>query len=146
MAELIIGAITYKGEASAVVLTSTNAPESAPSLAGLFTVTASPDSSSFSAVGSLKLRPDGSATFNATLEDGSKLTADLTILAAGAWTASLIDLRGICKATGQVICYMPITDAEQELSYHESFTACGRGEEASQTPAPLLIQASTRQS
>ena len=48
------------------------------------------------------------------LTDGSELTADLTILAAGAWSASLIDLRSICKATGQVICYMPITDAEQE--------------------------------
>ncbi len=47
------------------------------------------------------------------LNDNSTLTADLTILAAGAWTASLIDLRGICKATGQVLCYLPITDAEQ---------------------------------
>lgn len=47
------------------------------------------------------------------LSDDSRLTADLTILAAGAWTASLIDLRGICKATGQVICYMPITPQEQ---------------------------------
>lgn len=47
------------------------------------------------------------------LTDSTELTADLTILAAGAWTASLIDLRGIVKATGQVICYMPISAAEQ---------------------------------
>lgn len=47
------------------------------------------------------------------LFDSSELKADLTILAAGAWTASLIDLRGICKATGQVICYMPISEAEE---------------------------------
>ncbi|KAF2133141.1 FAD dependent oxidoreductase [Dothidotthia symphoricarpi CBS 119687] len=47
------------------------------------------------------------------LADSTHLTADLTILAAGAWTASLIDLRGICKATGQPICYMPISAAEE---------------------------------
>jgi sarcosine oxidase/L-pipecolate oxidase len=47
------------------------------------------------------------------LNDSSELKADLTILAAGAWSASLIDLRGICKATGQAICYMPIS-AEEE--------------------------------
>lgn len=47
------------------------------------------------------------------LNDLSELKADLTILAAGAWTASLIDLRGICKATGQAICYMPISEEEQ---------------------------------
>jgi sarcosine oxidase/L-pipecolate oxidase len=47
------------------------------------------------------------------LDDGSELRADLTILAAGAWTASLIDLRGICKATGQVLCYMPISPEEE---------------------------------
>jgi sarcosine oxidase/L-pipecolate oxidase len=47
------------------------------------------------------------------LSDSSEIKADLTMLAAGAWTASLIDLRGICKATGQVLCYMPISDAEE---------------------------------
>ncbi|KAF2021544.1 FAD dependent oxidoreductase [Aaosphaeria arxii CBS 175.79] len=41
------------------------------------------------------------------------LTASLTILAAGAWSASLLDLRGICKATGQAIAYMPISPAEE---------------------------------
>lgn len=47
------------------------------------------------------------------LHDSTKLKADLTILAAGAWTASLIDLRGICKATGQVLCYMPVSASEE---------------------------------
>ncbi|KAF1920854.1 FAD dependent oxidoreductase [Ampelomyces quisqualis] len=47
------------------------------------------------------------------LTDSRELKADLTILAAGAWTASLIDLRGICKATGQVLCYMPISTTEE---------------------------------
>ncbi|KAJ4350127.1 uncharacterized protein N0V89_008748 [Didymosphaeria variabile] len=51
----------------------------------------------------------------ATLSDGSELRADLTILAAGAWSASLIDLRGICKSTGQVVCYKPIS-AEEEAA------------------------------
>ncbi|KAF2813904.1 sarcosine oxidase [Mytilinidion resinicola] len=41
------------------------------------------------------------------------LLASLTILAAGAWTPSLLDLRGICTATGQVMAYIPLTPAEQ---------------------------------
>ncbi|CAO2647880.1 Nn.00g088020.m01.CDS01 [Neocucurbitaria sp. VM-36] len=49
------------------------------------------------------------------LSNSSELKADLTILAAGAWTAALIDLRGICKATGQALCYMPIS-AEEEAA------------------------------
>jgi sarcosine oxidase/L-pipecolate oxidase len=50
-------------------------------------------------------------------EDSSELRADLTILAAGAWSASLIDLRGICNATGQALCYMSISaDEEATLS------------------------------
>lgn len=48
------------------------------------------------------------------LSDSTTLTADLTILATGAWTPSLIDLRGRCQATGQVLSYLPITDEEQE--------------------------------
>ena len=47
------------------------------------------------------------------LHDGSEMKAELTILAAGAWTASLIDLRGICKATGQVLCYTHISQEEE---------------------------------
>jgi sarcosine oxidase/L-pipecolate oxidase len=53
--------------------------------------------------------------FGVRLHDSTELTADLIILAAGAWTASIIDLRGICKATGQVLCYMPISAAEEAI-------------------------------
>lgn len=49
----------------------------------------------------------------AHLADGSTISADLTLLAAGAWTPALLDLRGICKATGQALVYMPISDSEQ---------------------------------
>ncbi|KAF2660570.1 sarcosine oxidase [Lophiostoma macrostomum CBS 122681] len=42
------------------------------------------------------------------------LSADLTLLAAGAWSPALLDLRGICKATGQALVYLPISASEQE--------------------------------
>ncbi|KAF2178811.1 sarcosine oxidase [Zopfia rhizophila CBS 207.26] len=48
----------------------------------------------------------------AQLSDSRTITADLTILAAGAWTPSLLDLRGIAKATGQILVYLPITRSE----------------------------------
>ncbi|KAK2750965.1 hypothetical protein FQN57_000040 [Myotisia sp. PD_48] len=47
------------------------------------------------------------------LVDGSSMSADLVILATGAWTGKLIDLRGRAEATGQVIAYIRITDQEQ---------------------------------
>ncbi|KAF2007026.1 FAD dependent oxidoreductase [Amniculicola lignicola CBS 123094] len=47
------------------------------------------------------------------LTSNTTLTAALTILAAGAWTPSLLDLRGIAKATGQVLIYLPLTSTEQ---------------------------------
>lgn len=47
------------------------------------------------------------------LADGVNLTADLIILATGAWTPKLIDLRGVVSATGQVLAYLEIT-AEQQ--------------------------------
>lgn len=53
------------------------------------------------------------AVLGVRLQDGRELKADLTILAAGAWTASLIDLRGLCMATGQAVCYMPISSYEE---------------------------------
>ncbi|KAF1983724.1 FAD dependent oxidoreductase [Aulographum hederae CBS 113979] len=49
----------------------------------------------------------------ALLADGSRLTASLTILAAGAWTPSLLDLRGVLRATGQILAYIPLTEQEQ---------------------------------
>jgi sarcosine oxidase/L-pipecolate oxidase len=48
------------------------------------------------------------------LKDGSVLKADLVVLAAGAWTGGLVDLRGRATATGQVLTYVELTAAEQE--------------------------------
>jgi sarcosine oxidase/L-pipecolate oxidase len=50
----------------------------------------------------------------AKLKDSNSFLADLTILATGAWTPSLIDLRGRATATGQVLCYLSLTATEQE--------------------------------
>ncbi|KAL9591586.1 MAG: hypothetical protein Q9179_007572, partial [Wetmoreana sp. 5 TL-2023] len=48
------------------------------------------------------------------LTDNSQLSADLTILATGAWTGSLLNLQGRVQATGQVVAYVPLTTAEAE--------------------------------
>jgi sarcosine oxidase/L-pipecolate oxidase len=48
------------------------------------------------------------------LEDGSLVRADLVILTAGAWTPSLVDLRGQAMATGQVLAYLSLSKAEQK--------------------------------
>lgn len=47
------------------------------------------------------------------LTNGETINADLTVLAAGAWTPSLVDLSQHCLATGQVIAYLQITPEEQ---------------------------------
>ncbi|KAL7622160.1 hypothetical protein AAE478_007662 [Parahypoxylon ruwenzoriense] len=46
-------------------------------------------------------------------EDGRTLTADLVIVAAGAWTPKLVDLSSQAVATGQVLGYIDITEEEQ---------------------------------
>lgn len=48
-----------------------------------------------------------------TLDDGRTMSADLVILATGAWTGGLIDLRGCAVATAQTLAYLDITDEEQ---------------------------------
>lgn len=50
----------------------------------------------------------------AQLSDARTLAAELTVLAAGAWTPSLLDTRGVLTATGQVLCYVPLSAAEQD--------------------------------
>jgi len=50
----------------------------------------------------------------AMLEDGSRVTADLVILAAGAWTPTLIDLKGRAMATGQTLAYLDLSDEEAQ--------------------------------
>ncbi|RMD41501.1 hypothetical protein DV735_g3614, partial [Chaetothyriales sp. CBS 134920] len=45
---------------------------------------------------------------------GERLAADLTVVAAGAWSASLVDLGGRAVATGQVMTYVQITQQEED--------------------------------
>lgn len=52
------------------------------------------------------------------LADGTSITADLVVLATGAWTPKLVDLRGKATATGQAIAYIRISDAEQRELEH----------------------------
>ncbi|PGH01236.1 hypothetical protein AJ79_07968 [Helicocarpus griseus UAMH5409] len=47
------------------------------------------------------------------LADNTIITADLVILATGAWTGRLVDLRGRAEATGQALAYIRISDEEQ---------------------------------
>ena len=47
------------------------------------------------------------------LEDGSSVAADLVVLAAGAWTGGLVDLRGRAEATGQVLAYVQLSGEER---------------------------------
>lgn len=60
----------------------------------------------------LQSTTDGQYT-GVRLTTGETISADLTILAAGAWTPSLFDLSQHCVATGQVIAYLQITPEEQ---------------------------------
>lgn len=61
---------------------------------------------------------DGSSVSGVELDDGQQVKADLTMLATGAWTPRLIDLRGVASASGQVLAYLDITDEEQEALAH----------------------------
>jgi len=61
----------------------------------------------------VSLRHDGDRVTGAVLDDGAALSADLTILSAGAWSGSLVDLAGHAVATGQVLGYLTLTDEEQ---------------------------------
>ncbi|EFE35409.1 fructosyl amino acid oxidase, putative [Trichophyton benhamiae CBS 112371] len=47
------------------------------------------------------------------LSDGHRISADLVVLATGAWTGKLVDLRGRAEATGHSLAYLPLTDDEQ---------------------------------
>ena len=47
------------------------------------------------------------------LADGRALAAELTILATGAWTPALADLRGVAAARAQCVAYVPVSRDEQ---------------------------------
>ncbi|KAI1811042.1 FAD dependent oxidoreductase-domain-containing protein [Poronia punctata] len=55
----------------------------------------------------------GGCVTGARLSDGRILSADLVIVAAGAWTPSLVDLSGQAVATGQCVAYLRLTEDEQ---------------------------------
>lgn len=57
---------------------------------------------------------DGSKVTGVKLSNNQTLHADLTILATGAWTGKLVDLRGRAQATGQVLVYLDLRAEEQE--------------------------------
>ncbi|PNS17120.1 hypothetical protein CAC42_7174 [Sphaceloma murrayae] len=57
--------------------------------------------------------PSGHMVTGAILSDETTLKADLTLVATGAWTSSLLDLRGIASATGQILAYLPLSSTEQ---------------------------------
>lgn len=57
---------------------------------------------------------EGSKITGVKTSQGETITADLVILATGAWTGKLVDLRGRAQATGQVLCYLDITEEEQD--------------------------------
>lgn len=60
-----------------------------------------------------ELIAEGKKITGARLSDGSVLRASSVIVAAGAWTGSLIDLRGRCEATGHAMGYIAITPQEE---------------------------------
>lgn len=48
------------------------------------------------------------------LSDGSEIQAELVILALGAWSGALLDLRGRVEASGQVLAYVPLSSSEAQ--------------------------------
>ena len=56
----------------------------------------------------------GRRVVGAVLDDGEEIRAGLTIVAAGAWSGALVDLRGRAEARGQVLAYVSITEEEKE--------------------------------
>ncbi|KAK2624751.1 hypothetical protein QTJ16_005944 [Diplocarpon rosae] len=62
----------------------------------------------------ISLVKDRKSVTGAELASGEVVSAELVIVATGAWTGKLVDLRGRAQATGQVLCYLEITDEEQE--------------------------------
>ncbi|KAI9815292.1 MAG: hypothetical protein M1827_002772 [Pycnora praestabilis] len=62
----------------------------------------------------IRLLLRGSTVEGVQLKGGDHIMANLVVLAAGAWTGKLVDLRGRAQATGQVLAYMDITAEEQD--------------------------------
>lgn len=60
-----------------------------------------------------RLVVDGKKVTGAKLKDGTTLSAELVVVAAGAWSPSLVDMRAQAVATGQALAYTDISDHEQ---------------------------------
>ncbi|KAF3761842.1 hypothetical protein M406DRAFT_14988, partial [Cryphonectria parasitica EP155] len=83
------------------------------------TVTSLLHSPTTGAVTGVALNVDGGTTTSSSSSSSStKLEADLTVLATGAWTPTLVNLTGRAIATGQALAYMDLTDAEQARLAH----------------------------
>lgn len=56
--------------------------------------------------------PDRRKVLGATVAGGKTVSADLTILATGAWTPALLQLSGIASSRGQCLIYVDVSDEE----------------------------------
>lgn len=59
-----------------------------------------------------ELVTEGKRVVGARLGDSRVVKADVVVVAAGAWTGSLVDLRGRVEATAQPLGYLDISDEE----------------------------------
>lgn len=73
-------------------------------------------------VSRLKYDPETHQCTGVTLSSSETLHADLTILATGAWTPTLIPLHNRALATGQVLGYLRLTPEEQTYLAHTPVT------------------------
>ena len=75
-----------------------------------------------------KLLVENGKCVGVQLQGDEQVRADLTVLAAGAWSPSLVNLQGRCQATGQVLCYVAISEQEQkELQDRPTIINMSRG-------------------
>lgn len=58
---------------------------------------------------------EGGRVVGAQMTDGTRLEADVVLVAAGAWSGSLVDLRGRVEATGHPLGYVNITEEERRV-------------------------------
>lgn len=56
--------------------------------------------------------PQAPCVTGARLTSGDSLCADITVLAAGAWSGKLLDLRGRMQATAQILAYVQLQPLE----------------------------------
>ncbi|PHH73352.1 hypothetical protein CDD82_5530 [Ophiocordyceps australis] len=62
-----------------------------------------------------QLETKGERVVGARLANGNVILADLVVVAAGAWSGSLVDLRGRVEATGHLLSYVDIDEQELEV-------------------------------